>query len=169
MSGGGRPSGPLSFLKVYDQVANVVKSGGKTRRAAKMVILNADHPDIVDFINCKVEEEKKAWALIDAGYDGSFNGVAYSSVFFQNSNNSVRVTDDFMEAVINDTDWDLKAVTDGSTVRTVRARDLWRSIATASAHRAGCAPALHFGLDPVHDAAFVHDILSSRPLARSSA
>ena len=91
-------------MKGYDAFAGVIKSGGKTRRAAKMVILNADHPDIVEFINCKVEEEKKAWALIDAGYDGSFTGPAYSSVFFQNSNNSVRVTDDFMRAVLDDGD-----------------------------------------------------------------
>ena len=92
-------------MKGYDAFAGVIKSGGKTRRAAKMVILNADHPDIVEFINCKVEEEKKAWALIDAGYDGSFTGVAYASVFFQNSNNSVRVTDDFMRAVLDDGEW----------------------------------------------------------------
>src|SRR5690349_14430192 len=95
LAGGGTASGPVSFMKGYDAFAGVIKSGGKTRRAAKMVILNAEHPDIVEFINCKVEEEKKAWALIDAGYDGSFTGPAYASVFFQNSNNSVRVTDDF--------------------------------------------------------------------------
>ena len=104
LAGGGTASGPVSFMKGYDAFAGVIKSGGKTRRAAKMVILNADHPDIVEFINCKVEEEKKAWALIDAGYDGSFTGPAYSSVFFQNSNNSVRVTDDFMRAVLDDGD-----------------------------------------------------------------
>ena len=91
LAGGGTASGPVSFMKGYDAFAGVIKSGGKTRRAAKMVILNADHPDIVEFISCKVEEEKKAWALIDAGYDGSFTGPAYASVFFQNSNNSVRV------------------------------------------------------------------------------
>src|SRR5947209_698995 len=90
LAGGGTASGPVSFMKGYDAFAGVIKSGGKTRRAAKMVILDADHPDISEFINCKVEEEKKAWALIDAGYDGSFTGPAYSSVFFQNSNNSVR-------------------------------------------------------------------------------
>ena len=100
-------------MKGYDAFAGVIKSGGKTRRAAKMVILNVDHPDIVEFINCKVEEEKKAWALIEAGYDGSFNGQAYSSVFFQNSNNSVRVTDDFMRAVEEDGTWQTRAVTDG--------------------------------------------------------
>ena len=91
LAGGGTASGPVSFMKGFDAFAGVIKSGGKTRRAAKMVILNADHPDIVEFINCKVDEEKKAWALIDAGYDGSFTGTAYASVFFQNSNNSVRV------------------------------------------------------------------------------
>ena len=106
LAGGGTASGPVSFMKGYDAFAGVIKSGGKTRRAAKMVILNADHPDIVEFINCKVEEEKKAWALIDAGYDGSFTGPAYSSVFFQNSNNSVRVTDDFMRAVLDDGTWE---------------------------------------------------------------
>src|SRR5918993_1201405 len=105
LAGGGTASGPVSFMKGYDAFAGVIKSGGKTRRAAKMVILNANHPDIVEFINCKVEEERKAWALIDAGYDGSFTGPAYASVFFQNSNNSVRVTDDFMRAVLDDGEW----------------------------------------------------------------
>jgi ribonucleoside-diphosphate reductase alpha chain len=129
LAGGGTASGPVSFMKGYDAFAGVIKSGGKTRRAAKMVILNADHPDIVDFINCKVEEEKKAWALIDAGYDGSFTGPAYSSVFFQNSNNSVRVTDDFMRAVLDDGTWDTHAVRDGEVVDTFKARDLMRLIA----------------------------------------
>ena len=113
LAGGGTASGPVSFMKGYDAFAGVIKSGGKTRRAAKMVILDADHPDIVEFINCKVEEEKKAWALIDAGYDGSFTGPAYSSVFFQNSNNSVRVTDEFMRGVLDDGVWETKAVRDG--------------------------------------------------------
>ncbi len=112
LAGGGTASGPVSFMKGYDAFAGVIKSGGKTRRAAKMVILNVDHPDIVEFINCKVEEEKKAWALIDAGYDGSFTGPAYSSVFFQNSNNSVRVTDEFMRAVLDDGNWSTRAVTE---------------------------------------------------------
>jgi len=129
LAGGGTASGPVSFMKGYDAFAGVIKSGGKTRRAAKMVILNADHPDILDFINCKVEEEKKAWALIDAGYDGSFTGPAYSSVFFQNSNNSVRVTDDFMRAVLDDGDWETHAVRDGAVVDTYKARDLMRLIA----------------------------------------
>ena len=129
LAGGGTASGPVSFMKGYDAFAGVIKSGGKTRRAAKMVILNAEHPDIVDFITCKVEEEKKAWALIDAGYDGSFTGVAYGSVFFQNSNNSVRVTDDFMRAVLDDGEWQTKAVRDGAPMDTYKARDLMRMIA----------------------------------------
>ena len=116
-------------MKGFDAFAGVIKSGGKTRRAAKMVILNADHPDVEEFINCKVEEEKKAWALIDAGYDGSFTGVAYGSVFFQNSNNSVRVTDEFMRAVLDDGEWTTKAVKDGAPMQTYKARDLMRQIA----------------------------------------
>jgi ribonucleoside-diphosphate reductase alpha chain len=129
LAGGGTASGPVSFMKGYDAFAGVIKSGGKTRRAAKMVILNADHPDILEFINCKVEEEKKAWALIDAGYDGSFTGPAYASVFFQNSNNSVRVTDDFMRAVLDDGEWQTRSVTSGDVQDSYRARDLMRMIA----------------------------------------
>ncbi|HKH74243.1 MAG TPA: vitamin B12-dependent ribonucleotide reductase [Vicinamibacterales bacterium] len=129
LAGGGTASGPVSFMKGYDAFAGVIKSGGKTRRAAKMVILNAEHPDIMEFINCKVEEEKKAWALIDAGYDGSFTGTAYTSVFFQNSNNSVRVTDDFMRAVLDDGAWTTKRVTDGGPAETYKARELMRGIA----------------------------------------
>ena len=129
LAGGGTASGPVSFMKGFDAFAGVIKSGGKTRRAAKMVILNAEHPDIVDFISCKVEEEKKAWALIDAGYDGSFTGTAYGSVFFQNSNNSVRVTDEFMRAVLDDGLWQTKAVTSGEVMDTYQARDLMRLIA----------------------------------------
>jgi ribonucleoside-diphosphate reductase alpha chain len=129
LAGGGTASGPVSFMKGFDAFAGVIKSGGKTRRAAKMVILNADHPDVVEFINCKVEEEKKAWALIDAGYDGSFTGTAYGSVFFQNSNNSVRVTDEFMRAVLDDGLWQTHAVTTDEVMDTYRARDLMRLIA----------------------------------------
>ncbi len=132
LAGGGTASGPVSFMKGFDAFAGVIKSGGKTRRAAKMVILNAEHPDIVDFINCKVEEEKKAWALIDAGYDGSFTGPAYASVFFQNSNNSVRVTDAFMRAVLDDGEWTTRAVTSGEPMDTYKARDLMRQIAEAT-------------------------------------
>ncbi len=129
LAGGGTASGPVSFMKGFDAFAGVIKSGGKTRRAAKMVILDADHPDIVEFINCKVEEEKKAWALIDAGYDGSFTGPAYASVFFQNSNNSVRVTDEFMRAVLDDGEWQTRAVTSDEVMDTYRARDLMHLIA----------------------------------------
>ena len=132
LAGGGTASGPVSFMKGFDAFAGVIKSGGKTRRAAKMVILNAEHPDIVEFINCKVEEEKKAWALIDAGYDGSFTGPAYASVFFQNSNNSVRVTDEFMRAVLDDGEWQTRSVTNGQVVDTYKARDLMRQIAEAT-------------------------------------
>ncbi len=129
LAGGGTASGPVSFMKGYDAFAGVIKSGGKTRRAAKMVILNIDHPDIIDFINCKVEEEKKAWALIDAGYDGSFTGTAYGSVFFQNSNNSVRVTDEFMRAVLDDNTWQTRAVTSGEVLDTYKAREMMHLIA----------------------------------------
>ncbi|MBI4476551.1 MAG: vitamin B12-dependent ribonucleotide reductase [Acidobacteria bacterium] len=132
LAGGGTASGPVSFMKGYDAFAGVIKSGGKTRRAAKMVILNVEHPDIVDFITCKVEEEKKAWALIDAGYDGSFTGPAYSSVFFQNSNNSVRVPDEFMRAVLDDQEWETHAVLDGRPMGRYKARDLMRMIAEAT-------------------------------------
>jgi ribonucleoside-diphosphate reductase alpha chain len=136
LSSGGTASGPLSFMKAADASAGVIKSGGKTRRAAKMVVLNADHPDVEDFIKCKVEEEKKAWALIDAGYDSSLDGPAYSSVFFQNANNSVRVTDDFMRAVMEDGTWRTHFVTNGEVAAEYRARDLLRMIAEA-AHTCG--------------------------------
>ena len=132
LAGGGTASGPVSFMKGFDAFAGVIKSGGKTRRAAKMVILNADHPDIAEFINCKVEEEKKAWALIDAGYDGSFTGPAYASVFFQNSNNSVRVTDEFMRAVLDDKPWQTRSITSGEVMDTYKARDLMHDIAEAT-------------------------------------
>jgi ribonucleoside-diphosphate reductase alpha chain len=136
LAGGGTASGPVSFMKGFDAFAGVIKSGGKTRRAAKMVILNADHPDILQFIRCKSSEEKKAWALIEAGYDASFNGEAYSSIFFQNSNNSVRVTDDFMNAVSEDKPWNTHAVRDGKPMDTYSARGLFREIAEA-AHLCG--------------------------------
>jgi len=130
--GGGRASGPLSFMKGFDAFAGVIKSGGKTRRAAKMVILNAEHPDIEKFIWAKAKEEKKAHTLIDAGYDSSLDGEAYSSIFFQNANNSVRATDDFMQAVVSDGDWWTKSVVTGEPVRRYRARDLMRAIAEAT-------------------------------------
>jgi len=134
LSGGGTASGPVSFMKGYDSFAGSIKSGGTTRRAAKMVILNADHPDILEFIRCKAEEEKKAWALIEAGYNVGFNvsGGAYDSVQFQNANNSVRVSDEFMRAVDGDKKWETKAVVDGRVIDTYKARDLWREIAEAT-------------------------------------
>ncbi|MBN1465138.1 vitamin B12-dependent ribonucleotide reductase [candidate division KSB1 bacterium] len=132
LSTGGLASGPVSFMRGYDAFAGVIKSGGKTRRAAKMVILDIDHPDIVEFINCKVNEEKKAWSLIDAGYDGSFGGEAYSSVFFQNSNNSIRVSDDFMMSVQEDREWCTRAVTTGEVVDRHRSRDLMKMISEAA-------------------------------------
>jgi ribonucleoside-diphosphate reductase alpha chain len=134
LAGGGTASGPVSFMRGYDAFAGVIKSGGKTRRAAKMVILNADHPDIVEFVNCKAEEERKAWALIDAGYDGSFNvkGGAYDSVFFQNANHSVRVTDEFMRAVVEDREWSTKNVLGGAVSETMKARDLMKMMADAA-------------------------------------
>ena len=132
LSSGGVASGPVSFMRGFDAFAGVIKSGGKTRRAAKMVILDADHPDIELFIDSKVVEEVKARALIDAGYDDSFNGEAYSSVFYQNGNHSVRVTDEFMQAVDEDADWILKSRTDGSTIRRVSARHLMQKIAEAA-------------------------------------
>jgi ribonucleoside-diphosphate reductase alpha chain len=132
LQGGGTASGPVSFMRGADASAGTIKSGGKTRRAAKMVILNADHPDVEEFIWCKVKEERKARALRDAGFDMDLDGADSFSIQYQNANNSVRVTDDFMQAVKEDRDWTLKAVTDGRSVRTIRARDLWRQIAEAS-------------------------------------
>src|SRR5689334_7364974 len=133
LSGGGTASGPLSFMKGFDAFAGVIKSGGKTRRAAKMVILNVDHPDIIDFIECKSKEEAKAWALVNAGYDGSSpDAEAYSSIFFQNANNSVRVTDDFMYAVVRDTDFSTRAVLGGRPMQTFKAKDLLNKISDAT-------------------------------------
>jgi ribonucleoside-diphosphate reductase alpha chain len=134
LSGGGTASGPVSFMKGYDSFAGSIKSGGTTRRAAKMVILNADHPDILDFIRSKADEEKKAWALIEAGYNVGFNvpGGAYDSVQFQNANHSVRVTDEFMQDVADDKPWTTKAVVGGRVIDTYKARDLWKDIAEAA-------------------------------------
>jgi ribonucleoside-diphosphate reductase alpha chain len=136
LSSGGTASGPLSFMKAADASAGVIKSGGKTRRAAKMVVLNADHPDIVDFIKCKVEEERKAWALIEAGYDSSLDGPAYGSVFFQNANNSVRATDGFMQAVLDDGEWQTHFVKSSEVAETRPARKVLQMIAEA-AHACG--------------------------------
>ena len=130
--GGGRASGPLSFMKGFDAFAGVIKSGGKTRRAAKMVILNADHPDVEQFIWCKAKEERKAHVLIDNGYDNSLDGEAYASIFFQNANNSIRASDEFMQAVVDDSDWTTKSIVDQRPVKKYRARDLMRSIAEAT-------------------------------------
>ena len=131
-SSGGKASGPLSFMRGADSSAGAIKSGGKTRRAAKMVILNVDHPDIEEFIWCKAREEKKAHVLQDAGFDMGLNGSDSISIQYQNANNSVRVTDDFMKAVENDTDWDLKGVKDKKTYKTIEARNLFRQIAEAA-------------------------------------
>ncbi|MBI3179614.1 MAG: hypothetical protein HYZ27_08120, partial [Deltaproteobacteria bacterium] len=128
LKGGGIASGPVSFMKGFDSFASAIKSGGKTRRAAKMVILDVDHPDIVQFINSKSNEEKKAWALIEAGYDAAVDGEAYSSVQFQNANHSVRITDEFMKAVVNDGVWKTLNRRDGSVAGSYEARDLMQQI-----------------------------------------
>jgi len=132
LAGGGTASGPVSFMRAADASAGVIKSGGKTRRAAKMVVLNADHPDVLEFVNCKAAEEKKAWALIEAGYDSSIDGEAYSSVFFQNANNSVRATDEFMRAVVENRPWSTRYVTTGDIASTVPARELLQKISEAT-------------------------------------
>jgi len=138
LSGGGIASGPVSFMKGFDAFAGVIKSGGKTRRAAKMVILNADHPDILDFVRCKAEEEQKAWSLIEAGYEGGFNipGGAYDSVYFQNANHSVRVTDAFLRSALDDRDWQTREVLSGTPVETLKAQAVLREMAEA-AHLCG--------------------------------
>ncbi len=135
LSGGGKASGPLSFMKGFDAFAGVIKSGGKTRRAAKMVILNIDHPDVESFIWCKAKEEKKAHTLVEAGYDSSLDGDAYGSIFFQNANNSVRVSDEFMQAAAEDKDWWTRSF-NGSPVKRYKAKELLREIAEAT-HQCG--------------------------------
>jgi ribonucleoside-diphosphate reductase alpha chain len=132
LRGGGTASGPVSFMRGADASAGTIKSGGKTRRAAKMVILNADHPDVEDFIWCKTIEERKARALRDAGFDMDLDGKDSHSTQYQNANNSVRVTDEFMDAVVDDGDWHLRAITDGRVLKTMKARDLFRQIAKAA-------------------------------------
>jgi ribonucleoside-diphosphate reductase alpha chain len=134
LAGGGTASGPVSFMRGFDAFAGVIKSGGKTRRAAKMVMLDVDHPDIEEFIRCKEVEEKKAWALIDAGYDGSFNtvGGAYDSIAYQNANHSVRVTDEFMQSVLADGEWHTKARRGGKIMGTFKARDLMKEMSEAA-------------------------------------
>src|SRR5207249_6855561 len=132
LKGGGTASGPVSFMRGADASAGTIKSGGKTRRAAKMVILNVDHPDVRDFIWCKAHEEEKARALRDAGFDMDLDGRDAYSIQYQNANNSVRVTDEFMRAYEQDRDWKLKGVLTGETIQTARARDLMRQIAEAA-------------------------------------
>ena len=163
LSGGGIASGPLSFMKGYDAFAGVIKSGGKTRRAAKMVILNIDHPDIEEFIESKVKEERKAWALVDAGYDPSLGGEAYSSIFFQNANNSVRVTDDFMRAVIEDKDWVTHRVATGESVQSYRARDLMKKIAAAAWQCGDPGMQFHTTVNKWHTAKATAPINASNP------
>jgi ribonucleoside-diphosphate reductase alpha chain len=132
LSSGGIASGPVSFMRGADAIAGSIKSGGKTRRAAKMVVLNVDHPDVLEFIECKAREERKAYDLGAAGWDMSLNGEAWASVQFQNANNSVRATDEFMQSVIEDRDWELRAITTGEVMDVVRAREVLRRIAQAT-------------------------------------
>src|ERR1700741_2736956 len=132
LSGGGIASGPVSFMKGFDAFAGVIKSGGQTRRGAKMVILNADHPDIMEFIESKMKEERKAHVLIEQGYNSSIDGEAYASVFFQNANHSVRVTDDFMRAAEEDRDWWTRNVNDGKACDQYRAKDLLKEMAKSA-------------------------------------
>jgi ribonucleoside-diphosphate reductase alpha chain len=169
LRGGGSASGPVSFMKGFDAFAGVIKSGGKTRRAAKMVILNIDHPDVEEFIDCKLIEERKAWALIDAGYDGNFNGgAAYESVFFQNSNNSVRVTDDFMEAVEKDGEWTTHAVTTGAPMETTKARYLLNKMAEAAWVCGDPGIQYHDNINRWNTSAKTHTINATNPCSEYS-
>jgi ribonucleoside-diphosphate reductase alpha chain len=163
LQGGGTASGPVSFMRGADASAGTIKSGGKTRRAAKMVILNADHPDVEEFIWCKVKEEQKARVLRDNGFDMDLDGTDSFSIQYQNANNSVRVTDEFMQSVAEDADWGLVAVKTGEVLRTVKARDLWRQIAQAAWE---CAdPGLQFDttINRWHTAATTGRINGSNP------
>ncbi len=163
LRGGGTASGPVSFMRGADASAGTIKSGGKTRRAAKMVVLNADHPDIVDFVQTKAHEERKIRALSDAGFDMGVDGDDMVSVQYQNANNSVRVTDEFMQAVVDDADWDLNAVLTGEAIETIRARDLMKEIADAAWR---CAdPGLQFDttINKWHTAANTGRINASNP------
>jgi ribonucleoside-diphosphate reductase alpha chain len=163
LKGGGTASGPVSFMRGADASAGTIKSGGKTRRAAKMAILNADHPDIEEFVWCKAKEERKARVLRDAGFDMDLDGSDSFSIQYQNANNSVRVTDEFMQAVVDDADWELRAVLTGEVVKTMKARDLWREIATAAWE---CAdPGLQFDttINKWHTAAATGPITASNP------
>jgi ribonucleoside-diphosphate reductase alpha chain len=163
LSGGGKSSGLMSFLKVGDRAAGAIKSGGTTRRAAKMVILDVDHPDIETFINWKAEEEKKVHALVAAGYPADFNGEAYATVSGQNSNNSVRMTHEFVQAVLDDRDWDLTSRTDGTVMRTVSARDLWRQIADAAWASADPGVQFHTTINEWHTSPSGGEIRASNP------
>jgi ribonucleoside-diphosphate reductase alpha chain len=163
LSGGGKPSGPLSFMRVYDQIAGVIKSGGKTRRAAKMQSLRCDHPDIKEFITCKMNEEKKAWALIEQGYDGSFNGEAYGSVMYQNSNFSVRLTDEFMQAALDGGDWQTYAVTTREPVESYKAADLLRLIAEGAHVCGDPGVQYHTTINRWHTCPASGDICASNP------
>ena len=156
LRGGGTASGPVSFMRGADASAGTIKSGGKTRRAAKMVILDTGHPDIEDFIWCKAIEERKARALRDAGFDMDLDGKDSHSIQYQNANNSVRVTDEFMQAVLDDADWQLRAITTGEVLKTIRAQDLFRQIAKAAWE---CA-------DPGHAIRHDHQQVAHRPQHR---
>ncbi|MGA1748054.1 MAG: vitamin B12-dependent ribonucleotide reductase, partial [Ilumatobacteraceae bacterium] len=163
LEGGGTASGPVSFMRGADASAGTIKSGGKTRRAAKMVILNVDHPDVEEFIWCKVKEERKARVLRDAGFDMDLDGADSFSIQYQNANNSVRVSDEFMQAVVEDADWGLVGATSGDVIETIRARDLWRQIAQAAWE---CAdPGLQFDttINRWHTAANTDRINGSNP------
>jgi len=165
LRGGGQASGPVSFMRGADASAGTIKSGGKTRRAAKMVILDVDHPDVQEFVWCKAREERKVRVLAEAGFDVGFDGADSHSIMYQNANNSVRVTDEFMRAVEADADWDLTAVTDGSVVETVRARDLLRQMSQAAWE---CAdPGLQFDttINRWHTASNTGRITASNPCA----
>jgi ribonucleoside-diphosphate reductase alpha chain len=163
LSGGGKSSGLMSFLKVGDRAAGAIKSGGTTRRAAKMVIVDIDHPDIETFIAWKAREEDKVRALVAAGYPSDFNGEAYATVSGQNSNNSVRLTNDFIQAVLDDGDWDLTSRTDGSPVKTVKARDLWHQIAEAAWASADPGVQFHTTVNEWHTSPAGGEIRASNP------
>ena len=165
LSGGGKSSGLMSFLKVGDRAAGAIKSGGTTRRAAKMVILDIDHPDIEAFIDWKAKEEDKVRALIAAGYPADFNGEAYLTVSGQNSNNSVRLSNEFVEAVLSDSDWDLTARTDGSVMQTVSARGLWDRIAEAAWACADPGVQFHTTINEWHTSPAGGEIRASNPCA----
>jgi len=163
LSGGGKSSGLMSFLKVGDRAAGAIKSGGTTRRAAKMVIVDIDHPDVETFIAWKAKEEDKVRALVAAGYSSDFNGEAYATVSGQNSNNSVRLTNDFVQAVLDDGDWDLTSRTDGSPVKTVKARDLWHQIAEAAWASADPGLQFHTTVNEWHTSPAAGEIHASNP------